>query len=135
MSLSKPELPLRLAIIGLSQSAVTSWAASAHLPGLLTPEGRARYTITALCNSSVGAARAAIQAFGLPPTTKAYGKALDVALDPDIDAVICSTRVDTHYETALRCIHGGKHIFLEWPIASNEKEISVLVRAAASCTS
>ncbi|KAL3958102.1 hypothetical protein ACCO45_008680 [Purpureocillium lilacinum] len=60
--------PIRVAIIGLSASAITSWASTAHLPYLLSPRGRTRYTIVALCNSSVDAARAAIRAFDLPPS-------------------------------------------------------------------
>ena len=66
--------PIRVGLIGLSASAATGWAGSAHLPYLLSPAGRARYRIAALCNSSEAAARRAIAAYGLPAeTTKAHG--------------------------------------------------------------
>lgn len=125
-----PTRPLRTALIGLSASSqvATSWAANAHLPGLLNASGRSRFTITALLNSSVEAAQNAIKAFDLPSTTKAYGSPDDLANDPDIDLVICNTRVDKHYQTLLPSIKAGKYVFVEWPIAKPE-QIEELVNA------
>ncbi|USP78990.1 gfo idh moca family protein [Curvularia clavata] len=122
-------LPLRAALIGLSSSAATSWAATAHLPGLLTPVGRSKITIAALLNSSVDAAKAAIRHYKLPAETKAYGSPEDLAADPDIDLVICNTRVDKHHETVLPSVKVGKDVFLEWPIAANLDQIRELVEA------
>lgn len=65
--------PIRVALIGLSSSAKTSWAAQAHLPYLLSPKGKSHYKIVALLNSSVQAAEAAREYFGLPTDVKAYG--------------------------------------------------------------
>ena len=74
--------PIRVGIIGLSTSAKTSWASSAHLPYLKASGGK--YTITALCNTSIDSAKAAIQSYDMPNTTKAYGDAKDLAADPDV---------------------------------------------------
>jgi hypothetical protein len=82
--------PLRVAIIGLSASAKSSWAAEGHLSYLSSDLGRQSYTVTALCNSSVAAAEKAIAHFGLPSSTKAYGSPRDLAADPDIDLVVVS---------------------------------------------
>lgn len=128
-------LPLRTALIGLSSSAVTSWAAAAHLPGLFTPTGRSKITITALLNSSVDAAKSAIDQFKLPTTTKAYGSAEDLAADADIDLVICNTRVDRHYETILPSVKAGKDVYVEWPIAANKEQIDEIVEAATKSRS
>ncbi|MBO1765171.1 Gfo/Idh/MocA family oxidoreductase, partial [Escherichia coli] len=125
-----PTLPQRAALIGLSSSAATSWAATAHLPGLLTPAGRSKITIAALLNSSVDAAKSAIRDYKLPAETKAYGSPEDLAADPDIDLVICNTRVDKHYETILPSVKAGKDVFVEWPIAANLDQIRELVEAA-----
>ncbi|GJN86268.1 hypothetical protein PLIIFM63780_009847 [Purpureocillium lilacinum] len=124
--------PIRVAIIGLSASAITSWASTAHLPYLLSPRGRTRYTIVALCNSSVDAARAAIRAFDLPPepATRAYGDPESLAADPDVDLVVCCTRVDVHYRTILPSVRAGKHVFVEWPLAQDEERARELVQAA-----
>ncbi|KAF1958127.1 NAD(P)-binding protein [Byssothecium circinans] len=122
--------PLRTALIGLSSSAATSWASAAHLPALLTPTGRSKLAITALLNSSVDAANSAIKTYNLPSTTKAYGSPDDLANDPDIDLVICNTRVDKHFQTIFPSVKKGKDVFVEWPIASNLEDIWMLVSEA-----
>lgn len=122
--------PVRTAIIGLSSSAVTSWASGAHLPVLVTGHHRDLFQITALCNSSVDAAKSAIAKYQLDPATvKAYGSPADLAADPDVELVLCNTRVDKHYETVLPSIQAGKSVYIEWPIASNLAHIEELVSA------
>ncbi|KAI9775336.1 MAG: hypothetical protein M1835_005858 [Candelina submexicana] len=116
--------PIRVGIIGLSTSAKTSWASSAHLPYLKDCKGK--YIITALCNTSVTSAKTAIDSYGLPSTTKAFGDAKDLAADPDVDLVVCCTRVDTHYETIKPAIEQGKAVFVEWPLGSNLKQAQEL---------
>jgi predicted dehydrogenase len=117
-------------MVGLSASAITSWASAAHLPGILSPSGSAKLNITALLNSSVDAAHAAIKKYNLPADTKAYGSPDALAADLDIDLVICNTRVDKHFETILPSVKAGKDVFVEWPIASTLKEMEELVQTA-----
>ncbi|PCG90708.1 Hypothetical protein PENO1_097740 [Penicillium occitanis (nom. inval.)] len=120
--------PVRTAIIGLSSSAVTSWAAAAHLPVLVSDHHRGLFEITALCNSSADAAKSAIEQYKLDPSkVKAYGSPADLAADPNVELVLCNTRVDKHYETILPSIQAGKHVYIEWPIASNLAHIEELV--------
>ncbi|KAI1853265.1 hypothetical protein JX266_001971 [Neoarthrinium moseri] len=111
--------PIRLGIIGLSANAITSWASNAHLPYLLSPAGRSKYQIVALCNSSVDAARAAIKKYGLDSETRAYGSPEDIAADPNVQLVAVCTRVDNHYDTALPSVRAGKDVYVEWPLAEN----------------
>jgi hypothetical protein len=122
--------PIRVALIGLSKNASASWAARAHLPYLLSPRGREKYLIVALLNRSVDSAKAAIQAFDLPSSVKAYGSPEDLAKDPDIDLVVACTRVDTHYETALPSLQAGKNVFIEWPVAQNAEKVTELAGIA-----
>lgn len=123
--------PIRTAIIGLSSSSSRSWAAGAHLPYLVSGRGREKYTITALCNSSIESARKAIKLHNLnPETTKAYGDPKEVAEDPDIDLVVCCTRVDVHYSTILPSIQAGKAVFVEWPLAHDLEHATKLAEAA-----
>lgn len=124
--------PIRIALIGLSANAATGWAAKAHLPYLLSAEGRASYTIVALCNTTTAAAERAIARFGLDPsTTKAYGDPAALAADPDVDLVVVSTRVDQHYATVLPSLEAGKDAFVEWPLAENAPRAAELARVAA----
>jgi predicted dehydrogenase len=122
--------PIRVAIIGLSTSAKTSWAAAAHLPYLISPRGRERYTIVALCNSSLQAAQQAIKSYGLPTETKAYGDPQSVADDPDIDLVVSCTRVDVHHPTILPSVKAGKKVYVEWPLAQDLDHASELANVA-----
>lgn len=120
--------PLRLALVGLSSTAKTSWASNAHLPYLLSPRGRARFTIVALLNSSEAAARAAIAAYGLDPaTTKAYGTPDALAADPDVDFVVVNTRVDVHVSSVAPSLKEGKKVWVEWPLAQGADAAKGLV--------
>lgn len=109
--------PIRLGIIGLSASAITSWASIAHLPYLLSERGRSKYNIVALCNSSIESAKKAINTYGLDAEkTRPYGDPAALAADPDVDMVVCCTRVDTHYALIRPSIEAGKAAFVEWPL-------------------
>lgn len=127
--ITKPS-PLRTALIGLSSSAATSWASAAHLPALLSETGQSKFAIKALLNSSVEAARSAVEHYKLPADTKTYGSPEDLAADPDIDLVICNTRVDKHYEVIIPSIRAGKDVFVEWPVAGNKEHIEEIVKTA-----
>ncbi|KAI0376698.1 NAD(P)-binding protein [Hypomontagnella monticulosa] len=118
--------PIRVALIGLSSSAKTSWAAQGHLPYLLSPRGKSHYKIVALLNSSVAAAEAAREYFALPSDVKAYGDPNELASDPDIDLVTCCTRVDTHSLTTGPSIRAGKAVYIEWPLVENYEEAVAL---------
>lgn len=111
--------PIPLALIGLSSTAATSWASSAHLPYLLSARGKARYKIVALLNSSIEAARRAIAHYNLPPETRAYGDPADLAADQEVKLVVCTTRVDNHAATTRPSIAAGKDVIVEWPLAEN----------------
>ncbi|KAI1400924.1 NAD(P)-binding protein [Hypoxylon fuscum] len=118
--------PIRVALIGLSSAAKTSWAAQGHLPYLLSSRGKPHYEIVALLNSSVSAAVAAREYFALPSSLKAYGDPTDLASDPDVDLVVCCTRVDTHGLTTGPSVKAGKAVYIEWPLVENYKETVAL---------
>ncbi|EEU38030.1 uncharacterized protein NECHADRAFT_48319 [Fusarium vanettenii 77-13-4] len=129
--------PIRTALIGLSASAKTSWAAVAHLPYLISPRGKSKYQIVALCNSSVEAARKSIEHFKLPAETKAYGDPESLAADDEIDLVVVITRVDVHHSTALPSVKAGKAVYVEWPLAQDEehaRELATLAKESGSRT-
>lgn len=125
--------PIRLGIIGLSASAKTSWASTAHLPYLLSARGRTKYTIVALCNSTVASARAAIGTYGLDPAaTRAYGDPAALAADPDVDLVLACTRVDTHDALIRPSIEAGKDVYVEWPLTHDIEHSRALAALAGA---
>ncbi|KAK1579154.1 oxidoreductase family protein [Colletotrichum navitas] len=123
--------PIRVALIGLSANATTSWAAESHLPYLLSPRGRSHYIITALLNSSIKAAEAARGHYGLPDDVKAYGDPEALARDSDVDLVVCSTRVDTHFDVVAPSARAGKGVYVEWPPAEDLERSEALARLIA----
>ena len=132
--------PIRVALIGLSANATTSWASAAHLPYLLSPRGRARFRIVGLLNSTADNARAAIRAFGLGGNgnenePRAYASpdelaAAAAAEGREVDLVVCVTRVDRHVLTAGPAVAAGADVFVEWPLAGDEAGVAELVRVA-----
>jgi predicted dehydrogenase len=44
---------------------------------------------------------------------------VDLANDPNVDLVVCSVRVDRHYQTVKPSIIAGKSVFVEWPLDRN----------------
>ncbi|WQF81242.1 Putative gfo/Idh/MocA-like oxidoreductase, NAD(P)-binding domain superfamily [Colletotrichum destructivum] len=124
--------PIRIALIGLSANAKTSWAAESHLPYLLSPRGRQHYTITALLNSSTGAAEAARAHYGLPGDVKVYGDPEALARDPDVELVVCNTRVDTHFDVAAPSARAGKAVYVEWPPTQDLESSEELASLAAA---
>ena len=83
------------------------------------------------------AARRAIEAYNLPPDTKAYGSPEHLAEDDNVDLVVCTTRVDIHYGTIKPSIQAGKSVFVEWPLAENAEragELADLARQTGSKT-
>ncbi|KAF2436757.1 NAD(P)-binding protein [Tothia fuscella] len=126
--------PIHLGLIGLSSltgekpaTPGDGWAASAHLPYLLSSP---RYEITALCNSSVESAKKAVEHYNLPATTKTYGSPEDIANDPDVDLVVCCVRVDRHYKLIKPALEKGKDAFVEWPLGANLQEAEEMAAIA-----
>lgn len=111
--------PIRVALVGLSASAKVTWAADAHLPYLLSSQGKLHYELVALLNSSVQAAESAKTTFKLPGNVKAYGDPSKLATDPDIDLVVVNTRVDVHFPVVEPSVRAGKGVFIEWPLTEN----------------
>jgi len=125
--------PIRVALIGLSSGAATSWAEDAHLPYLLSSRGQSHYRITALLNSSLSSAEAAKKHFDLPSTVKAYADPEKLAKDADVDLVVVCTRVDVHAKVVEPSIKAGKGVFIEWPLTESvERSLSLVSRMPPS---
>ncbi|CZR54084.1 related to dehydrogenases and related proteins [Phialocephala subalpina] len=114
--------PIRVGFIGLSK---TGWGPGAHLPYLQASDN---YQIVAICNSSIESSKAAIELYGLPSTTKAYGAPEEIAKDKDIDLVVCSVRVDRHLPLITPSLKAGKDVFVEWPLGKNLSEAQELLK-------
>lgn len=117
--------PIKIGIIGVS--AGQSWAVWGHLPYL---KNTTKYEIVAICNSSVASAEAAIKAHGLSSSVKAYGSYEDIAADANVGLIVCSVRVDRHYDALVPALKAGKDVFCEWPLAKDAAQAEELLKLA-----
>jgi predicted dehydrogenase len=119
--------PIRIAFIGLSAS--KGWASRAHHPYL---KQTSKYRIVGILNSSKDASASAVKAYELAPNeVKAYGSPEELAQDSEnFDLVVCSARVDNHYDTMKPAIARGKECYVEWPLGKDLKEAEELHRIA-----
>jgi len=68
---------------------------------------------------------------GLYPAVAVTGNSDDVINDPEIDAVVIATPVQTHFELATNCLKSGKHVLIEKPMARTVDEVKEIGRLAA----
>ncbi|PTB68133.1 NAD(P)-binding protein [Trichoderma citrinoviride] len=118
---------IRIALVGLSTHATSSWAATAHLPYLLSPRGQTQYKVVALLNSSQEAAEKARSHFNLPSDVKAYGDPAQLAADDEVDLVSIVVRSDKHYATVEPSFRAGKAVYVEWPLTESLERSLALV--------
>jgi predicted dehydrogenase len=45
-----------------------------------------------------------------------------------VDLVVCNTRVDKHYQTAVDSVKKGKDVYVEWPLAQDAAHARELAR-------
>ncbi|KAE8451058.1 hypothetical protein EG329_004730 [Mollisiaceae sp. DMI_Dod_QoI] len=123
--------PIRVGLIGLGRHTGTNvpglWGAKVHLPYLLASP---KYQVTAIANSTIESAQAAIDTHNLGPDVKAYGSPEDIAKDPNVDMVIVSVKVGAHYALSKPALLAGKSVFVEWPLGSSTEESEELAQLA-----
>jgi predicted dehydrogenase len=78
------------------------------------------------CDVSLAAAERRLQQYGGRRATAHAGEVFE---DPAIDAVLICTRHDSHADLAVAAAKAGKHVFIEKPLALNEKECLRIVEA------
>jgi predicted dehydrogenase/threonine dehydrogenase-like Zn-dependent dehydrogenase len=66
--------------------------------------------------------------FGIPKTTTDYKTILQ---DDEVDAVIITTRHNTHASLVIESLKAGKHVFVEKPLALTNEELSEIEKTMA----
>ncbi len=67
------------------------------------------------------------------PDTRVSDDLADLLRDPALDAVLIATPSSTHVRLARRALEAGKHVFVEKPLANDERDAASLVEFAADC--
>jgi predicted dehydrogenase len=105
---------IRVALVGAG-----GFAKEMHLPNL--KELANRYHLQAVVSRTGHNAKETAQQFGANYATTDYQQVLD---DPEVDAVIITTRHHLHAAMAIMALKANKHVLLEKPLALNLEELS-----------
>jgi predicted dehydrogenase/threonine dehydrogenase-like Zn-dependent dehydrogenase len=103
---------VRLAIVGAGD-----FAKGMHLPNLKASD---RYQLAAVMSRTGHNAATVAKTFNMPLSTTDYAEVLN---NPDIDAVLISTRHNLHAAMTLEALRAGKHVLVEKPLALTNNEI------------
>jgi len=112
---------VKVGIVGASASG--GWAKDSHVPAVRALEG---LELTAVATANLASAKAAAAAFG---ARDAYGDALELCRDPDVDVVSVCVKVPAHREIVLAAAAAGKAVFCEWPLGRDLAETKELATA------
>jgi predicted dehydrogenase len=107
---------IKLGVIGAG-----SFAVSMHLP--IIRKMQPTVAIQAIVNRTGHKAQTIAQQNGAAYATTDVEKVFN---DNDVDAVLITTRHDTHANLVLRALESGKHVLVEKPLALNEEELSAI---------
>ena len=64
------------------------------------------------------------------PSARQVRELQELIEDPEVEAIVVSTPVSTHYEIGIAALAAGKHLFVEKPLAASEREAEELVAFA-----
>ena len=113
---------LGVAVVG---AGAEQWSSIAHIPALTSTEG---VRLARLVTSNPDSARNAADRWNVPASSD-----LDTALSDDsVGLVTISLRAAKHADIARRAIAAGKHVYCEWPLATNAREARDLAELSAT---
>ena len=113
---------LRVGIIGANPDG--GWARESHIPALQALPGLA---LAAVAGRTRQSAAASARWFGV---SKAYGDAVELFRDPEIDLITIAVTLPAHRELLLAALQAGKHVYCEYPLGLDVHESLELARAA-----
>ena len=109
---------LKVAVVGAG-----SFAKNVHLPNL--KKLSSEYAIQAIVSQNGSDAKNTARYFGTNYCTTDYK---DVLNDREIDVILIATRHNLHAQMAMEAARVGKAVFLEKPMALNQKELDELAK-------
>jgi predicted dehydrogenase len=119
-----PGSKLGVGIIGVNPA--WGWASAAHIPAL---RALPNYEIRALSATSVDAARAAGEAFGVAAV---FSHHEDLLAQPDVDVVAVTVKVPHHRELVSAALGAGKAVYCEWPLGRDLDDAQEMAALAAA---
>ena len=107
---------IRMAVVGAGD-----FAKAMHLPNLLTLSDI--FHVQAIVSRSGSNATAAAKQFSANYATTDYQQVLN---DPDVEAVLITTRHNLHASMVLEALKTGKHVLVEKPLCLKQEELDAI---------
>lgn len=85
------------------------------------------WNVTAICGTAAGKAEAMARAHGVPSAFGGYAAMLEQA---DIDTVYVAVPNFLHFDLCRKALNAGKHVIVEKPMTSNDREARELAALA-----
>ena len=106
---------VKVALVGAG-----GFATSMHLPNMekLSP----KFCLHAVMSRRGHQAKAVANQYGAKYATTDYNEILN---DDEVDLILVGTRHDTHASFAIEGLKSGKNVFVEKPLATNDKELKL----------
>ncbi len=105
--------------IGIAVVGAGSFARYTHLPNILSLSDR--FTLKAIVTKTGTSAKSAAKQYNAEYCTTNFE---EVLLDPEVDAIIISTRHNLHAKMTIDALKAGKHVLVEKPLALNIDDLS-----------
>lgn len=119
---SPPDAWLRAAAPRVAFVGAGNYASSVLIPAFRDAGAR----LTAVASRSGVSGVHAARKFGFEVTTTATEELFD---DASIDAIVITTRHDSHARLVVRALEAGKHVFVEKPLALSHDELDAIATA------
>ncbi|HSB27184.1 MAG TPA: bi-domain-containing oxidoreductase [Pyrinomonadaceae bacterium] len=104
--------------------------AGGYVPAMLLPHFKtAGVTFRSIATASGVSAHDVGKRFGF---TYAVSNSEEILDDPDINLVVVGTRHDLHAELVTKALLRNKHVFVEKPLALNDKELETVLNATST---
>jgi phosphoglycerate dehydrogenase-like enzyme/predicted dehydrogenase len=124
MADSSADRALRVAVIGAGPAAVQM-----HFPVLAQLRDRGEISLAVVCDLQQDRAALASSRFGFEALA---GDGIGAIRRADVDAVYLFGSAQLHYEYGLESLKGGKHLFVEKPVAPSHVQAMEMVREATA---
>ncbi len=114
-------LSVKRDVVNIALIGAGGFATGMHLPNIeKLPD---KYRLHCVVNRTGHKAKSVAEKYHATYATTDYQ---DVLNDKDVDLVMIATRHDSHAPLALQALQAGKHVFVEKPLATTQKELDAI---------